>query len=951
MYKEKILVSAAICIASLAAFPTEAQEAEQHATNARLGADANNLMATYCFDCHDGASKEGGLDLVGLLETDDFDGTLMFEKLITAKMPPVDGEQPTAVDKRLILDWLAKRQDSDFHHPYRRLSRHEFVHGINDLLGTRMDLANQIPEDRGTYPFDSDRRIQLTREQLTAYFTVADEMLDFALPENGIPQERIWTTNKIKDSHKTYKIYTRKYKEGLLFSWTRANNGNNYSFFYDNFESPVKGWYELTFDAAKLGDFKEDVSIQVYAGKYYFADDRPQPQRLLEVISLGNKKLKSHTIRVFLHAGENVSVHCYSKHTWRQKNGEQGAYIKQLQVRGPLLKQWPPRAYRNVFAGLPLDAPPRKASEVSVAKTALEQIGGRIFVSSFQQGMEKEKMQDGSNLTFWHTRFQPTLAQSPHYVILENPAAKDIAGLSYATWSGGNGNGQIKGYSISVSEDGETWENPIVEGELEVRLAAEQPILFPAKTKKRFIKFLVTDAVSLNGKSLASIGKLDVLTVSPTNSYRTRISVSSTSPEDLRKVIGRFAENAFASTLNEDELGPYYQVSLDHLKAHGDFIAASKIGLKAILSSHRFLLVPGQHPNPSFKVAADLARSVWLSVPDRKLLDLAAQDQLTHANLKAEITRMLADPKSNRMVRSLCAQWLNLRLLNKVSPSLKLYPKYNELLNYYLPIETEAYMAYLIEHNLPVSHLIDSDFSILNQRLAQHYDVDGVIGQQMRKVVFSPDSPRGGLMTMGSVLKVTTDGFDTSPILRGAWISRTIVGNTLSPPPANVEAIEPDLSKAITLKEQIAAHKKNESCHACHKSIDPYGFALENFDATGQWRTRYRVKTDHKATFIYRPEGYFKQGNVVDAAGEIADAQFTDAQFTDVTGLKKLLLADHKSVAYNLSKILFEYSNGYAPSLDQRMDLHKMIPAKSEDCRMRDLMIDVLSYSFAGKQL
>ena len=192
---------------------------------------------------------------------------------------------------------------------------------------------------------------------LGAYFTVADEMLEFAFPAEGFPHERIWVTNKIKDSHETYNIYSAPYEEGLLFSWTRANNGNSYSFFYDNFDPPVSGWYELTFDAMKVGEFEEDVSLQVYAGKYYYADDRPQPQRLLDVISLGNRELKSHTIRVFLNPGENVSVHCYSKHTFRKKDGEQGAYIKQLKVRGPVLDQWPPASYQKVFGICAVDAP------------------------------------------------------------------------------------------------------------------------------------------------------------------------------------------------------------------------------------------------------------------------------------------------------------------------------------------------------------------------------------------------------------------------------------------------------------------------------------------------------------------------------------------------------------------------------------------------------------------
>ena len=220
----------------------------------------------YCFDCHDGDAKKGNLDLVSLLEKGDFDGSLMFEHLITAKMPPKNKQQPSAKEKRLMLDWLAQRQAEDTPKPYRRISRHEFVNSVNDLLGVKLDLTGEIPEDRGTHDFDSDRRVQLTRQMLTSYFSVADEMLEFALPSKGFSQERIWVTNKIKDSHNSYNIYTREYKEGILFSWTRANNGNSYSFFYDNFDLPVKGWYELTFDAMKLGAFKEDVSIEVFAG-------------------------------------------------------------------------------------------------------------------------------------------------------------------------------------------------------------------------------------------------------------------------------------------------------------------------------------------------------------------------------------------------------------------------------------------------------------------------------------------------------------------------------------------------------------------------------------------------------------------------------------------------------------------------------------------------------------
>ena len=898
----------------------------------------------YCFDCHDTETKKGNLDLIQLLAHDGSDGELVFENLITAKMPPVNKKKPKANERSVMLQWLAKRQTATAPKSFRRISRHEFVHSVNDLLGIKLDLTREIPEDRGTHRFDSDRRVQLTREMLTAYFTTADDMLEFALPAKGFEPERVWLTSKIKDSHKTYNIYTRPYEDGILFSWTRANNGNSYSFFYDHFEPPVRGWYELTFDAKKLGDFPEDISLMVFSGKYYYADDRPQLQHLLDVISLGNREMKSHTIRVFLNPGENVSVHCYSKHNFRESGGNVGAYIKQLKVRGPVHTQWPPQSYRDVFEGLPLQAPPRVMQPAMVTQNKLQAIGGDLTVSSFQVGMEKEKMQDGSNRTFWHTRFKPTLAKPPHFVVLENPKGNSIDGLSYATWSGGNGNGQVEAYEIYFSDDGKSWGDPVMGGKLEIRLANEQPIMFPKPSVRRFIKFLVVDAFSLDDRSLASIGKLDVMTELPASNTKLPVTVSSKSKDDLKHVIRQFAERAFASSLTDEELAPYYATSLNALKEQGDFVAATRLGLKAVLGSHRFLMVPGEHANRSYAKAAALSRALWLSVPDEKLLKLAKDDRLKGKTIAEQIDRLLRDSRSARMVHSFCDQWLNLRAFKKVTPSLKLYPLYDDLLNRYLPLETEVYLNHLIQENLPITNLIDSDFSFLNQRLAQHYGIKGVIGQKMRTVYFGPEVPRGGLLTMGSILKVTADGFDTSPIRRGAWVSKNIAGNTLSPPPESVKSIEPEHGPdAATLREKIEKHKNNAACFACHKSIDSYGFALESFDATGQWRSQYRIKLPHSGTFQYRPKGYYKLTGEVDAAGEVSWSKFKN-----VFGLKKILLSDHQKIAYNFAKKFFEYANGYTPRLEQCRELYAMISTEAEACRMKDLIRQVLVYSIEG---
>ena len=396
----------------------------------------------------------------------------------------------------------------------------------------------------------------------------------------------------------------------------------------------------------------------------------------------------------------------------------------------------------------------------------------------------------------------------------------------------------------------------------------------------------------MDGKSLASVGKLDVVVDQKNAAGLSQVSIATSAPDDLRQVMKRFSEKAFASELSEGELAPYVDVSLESLEKQGDFVKAARLGFKAMICSPRFLIRPGEYSNASYTKAAELARVLWLSVPDDELLRLSQSNQLSGKTLSDQIDRMLKDKKSERMIESFCDQWLNLRAWKKVTPSLKLYPGYDDLLNYYLPIEARSYLHHLIQENRPVTHLIDSDYSFLNQRLAQHYGLRGVVGQGIRRVTFSADVPRGGLLTMGAVLKVTTDGFDTSPILRGAWISRNIVGTPLSPPPENVKVIEPKSGDAVTLREQIEQHKSSDACYHCHKSIDPYGFALEGFDATGQYRTKYRVRKPHRGTFLFRLQGYYQLGKSVDTSGEI-----DQDQFEDVFGLKKILLSDHRKIA------------------------------------------------------
>ena len=431
-----------------------------------------------------------------------------------------------------------------------------------------------------------------------------------------------------------------------------------------------------------------------------------------------------------------------------------------------------------------------------------------------------------------------------------------------------------------------------------------------------------------------------------TASEQRMIAVESESVNDeLKRVIRSFASRAFCTSLKDKDVARYYQLSFVEFGRSGDFVKSAKAGIKAIMCSPRFLLQPGFGDNDSYASAAKIAHILWLSVADEKLMALAQRDKLKGKQLALQIDRMLADDKSRRMIQSFCAQWLELRKFEDGSPSTKMYPQYDDVAHHYLPLETEAYLAWLIGHNLPVSSLVDSDFSILNQRLARHYGIAGVCGSDMRHVRLPAGSPRGGLLTMGSILKATSDGFVTSPILRGAWISKNIAGTTLAPPPPNVGPINPSddaTQRLMTIKEGLAEHKQQKSCNACHKSIDPYGLALESFDPSGRWRDNYRIATSHggvNATFVWRAKGYFKEAQAVDPSGELHGRPFAN-----VSELKRILAANPERLAYNLAKQFFHYANGDEANLQQRIDLHRLV-TQDADMGVRDIIRATIIYS------
>jgi hypothetical protein len=233
--------------------------------------------------------------------------------------------------------------------------------------------------------------------------------------------------------------------------------------------------------------------------------------------------------------------------------------------------------------------------------------------------------------------------------------------------------------------------------------------------------------------------------------------------------------------------------------------------------------------------------------------------------------------------------------------------------------ETLLFFDEVLQNDLPITNFISSDFSFLNERLARHYGIPGVSGMDMRKIALPPESHRGGLLTMGSVLKVTANGTTTSPIIRGSWVLERILGTPPPKPPNDIEAIEPDIRGATTIREQLAKHRNVESCASCHRLIDPPGFALESFDVIGGWREYYRATGEPREINGRRVRSW--NGPAVDPSDVLSDGR----KFQNIDEYKILILEDKEQLTRNLVEKLLAYSTGAESQLADEPQIEMIV--------------------------
>lgn len=391
------------------------------------------------------------------------------------------------------------------------------------------------------------------------------------------------------------------------------------------------------------------------------------------------------------------------------------------------------------------------------------------------------------------------------------------------------------------------------------------------------------------------------------------VEVVSANPQaDARRLLKNFVPKAYRRPATDEEVQRFLPVVDSALAAGSGFTDAMLAAYTAVLSSPGFLYLE-QQPGKldDYALASRLSYFLWNSAPDAELLALAAKGKLHEPKvLDAQADRLLADPRSQRFVNAFLAYWVQLRKIQANSADELLYSDYylDDLLTESAERETQAFFAELVRGNLPARNIVTSDFVMINERLAQLYGIPGVEGIAIRKVPVPEGNPRGGMMTQAAVLKVTSNGTTTSPVLRGAWIMERILGQPVPPPPPDVPAIEPDTRGAATIRQILDKHRNIATCAGCHAKIDPAGFALENFDVMGGWRDRYRaLGGDPEPGIGHNGQKFaFHAALLVDSSGNLPDGR----TFADIRGLKNLLASNEPQIARNLTRQLTVYATG-----------------------------------------
>jgi hypothetical protein len=430
-------------------------------------------------------------------------------------------------------------------------------------------------------------------------------------------------------------------------------------------------------------------------------------------------------------------------------------------------------------------------------------------------------------------------------------------------------------------------------------------------------------------------GPFDATGPGDTPSRRRILICKPTGPDDedecATRILSRLMRRAYRRPIDEADL----EAPLAFFRRSRDdqgFEAGIEAALSAVLVNPNFLFRIERDPadlppRSAYKIsdielASRLSFFLWSSIPDDELLAFAERKELSHPEvLEQQVRRMLADERSNSLVTNFASQWLYLRNLDAATPDMRLFPDFDDNLRQAFRRETELFFEAVLREDRSALDLIDAHDTFLNERLATHYGVPHVYGSRFRRVSLDEATHRGGLLRQGSVLTVTSYATRTSPVIRGHWILKNLVGTTTPPPPPNIPVlVDNTVSGKLSVRDRLEQHRADPSCAVCHDRLDPPGFALENFDAVGRWR-----------------ETEF--GDAIDASGGLPDG----SEFAGVSGLEHALLARPNIFVTTLTEKLMTFALGRGIETSDAPAIRQILrDAKDDDYRLSTLILGVV---------
>ena len=384
--------------------------------------------------------------------------------------------------------------------------------------------------------------------------------------------------------------------------------------------------------------------------------------------------------------------------------------------------------------------------------------------------------------------------------------------------------------------------------------------------------------------------------------------------KNAERLISRFAVRAFRREISDATLATLVDLYQSERAAGNEPMDAILAAYQAVLCSPNFIFLHQEKDHlDAYDMASRLSYFLWSAPPDEALLESARDGSLLKPKtLRAHTRRMLADVRSDAFVKQFPNAWLGLSKLGTMLPSQSAHPEYfAENLEEAMRSEVALFVRDAIQNDRPITNFLDSDYSFVNGPLARLYGINGIRGNQFQRVALT-DRRRGGLLGMAGVLTATANGIETSPVVRGVWVLESILGTPPSPPPPDVEPLEPDIRGAVSIRDQLKKHRTVATCNACHQKIDPLGFALESFDEIGRHRKRY-----HQNKTLVK----------VETNGSLP----TGESFQDIGELKPLLMKQSDKFAKNLAEKLIAYATGREPSIPDRLEAERIATSESAD--------------------